>query len=124
MHFENQRGDISISLDADDNESEFLEAFVRASYELAPMNPMWPGSGSDLRLSEEDVHRSLRVPPRSWDKVVIQMDQLHGRICKTIVVETKPRQYEFKCSFFSAYRKENPRTVLERAIQILSVSSA
>jgi hypothetical protein len=105
-----------------EDERDILRAIVIASFETA--NAVEIGRlhfQRDQEMTGEDADRFITLPPK-YGNVVVDMDYVQGRQCKTTIIKKSEGRFILDGGFFMRDRGV-PEPMLNRAVEILMVGA-
>src|SRR5579864_2255954 len=96
-----------------EDDGSLLRAIVRSSFESAPLNPHWL-LASVARLSEPEVDSFILSAPRFYDDVVVEMNNVHGRFCRTVLYKVGSGHFVLFDKYYRPHRGD-PKPMLDTA---------
>ena len=118
MRYEKVGEDHHIYLEEGETEQQVLRAIVKASFELArPAGLGWMNFKEDTMMSDVMADRCISLPPGFGD-LVIDMDYIQGRQCKTFVKKVAEGHYRLLNRSYECDRGA-AEPMLDRAKEIL-----
>jgi hypothetical protein len=113
MRYEMRGDQTHIFTDDGEDETNVLRAIVRSSFESAPPNPHVLLAGGD-KLTNRELDSLILPVPRLYDDVIVEMNNVHGRLCSTVLCKIGHGHFVLSDKYYRTKRGD-PRPMLDSA---------